>query len=282
MAWRWALIIFVLTGCAASPTKIKESDYVPVHRVNWPAAFESEFNPKEDFLLLDARPVFEVTTSRLQRSQSVRVEDFPLPPPDSKEFLEELGTMARRLALKGIEPRRKVWVVGTGLNGDAEEFYFVWLLKMMGVEKVSAVSFSHIKWPVTTIQEIQPHNALPWTPKWAENVILERKGPSSPYRGFKAPADLFVWAMNKPGQELTAGQMRSFKSAKNVLWSSLYHSHLKVNSGALASEFSSFKNASVWVSGRTYAEIAAVFLALTSSGYQNVKIVPPGDVSRWL
>lgn len=280
MNWIKAVLIFALAGCAAKPTKIKESDYVPPHRVNWPG--QQDFNPKEDFLLLDARPVFEVTMSRLQRSQSIRVEDFPLPRLDSKDFLAELGTMARRLALKGIEPKRKVWVVGTGLNGDAEEFYFVWLLKMIGVENVAAVSFTQIKWPVTTVQDIQPHNALPWDPRWDENVILPRKGPNSPYRSFKAPVDLLVWAINKPDDELTRSQLRSFKAATNLLWSTLYRIDLKVNTERVKEELGGYENSSVWVSGKSYSEIAAVFLALTSAGFKNVKIVPPEDINRWL
>ena len=282
---RWWIVCFgfFLAACAARPTKMIEGENFSAHRVQWPEVFKSQWNPSENFLLLDVRPTFEVTMTRLQRSQTLRYEDYPLPDLRSSEFEAELGTLARRMALKGIEPARKTWIVGTGLQGDAEEFYFVWLLKMMGVERVAAVSFSQIQWPVTTVQESAVHNALPWTPTWDTAVVELATGRNAPYRGFKAPTDLLIWAQNKPQDALPDRRLKGFRNAKQVLWNTLYDENLKALSSHIQEEFHEFRQSgSIWISGQNLPEIAAVFLALSAEGYKNVKIVLPADIKPWL
>ncbi len=280
--WLFTVLVLGLAGCAVQPTKMVDGENFSAHRVQWPQVFQAQWNPSENFLLLDVRPTFEVTMTRLQRSQTLRLEDYPLPDLRSPEFEAELGTLARRLALKGIEPKRKTWIVGTGLQGDAEEFYFVWLLKMMGVENVAAVSFSQIKWPVTTLQESAVHNALPWTPGWDTAVVELSTGRNAPYRGFRAQTDLLIWAQNKPADALKPNQLKAFKNSKQVLWNSLYDENLKTLSSHIKEEFKDAKQGSIWISGARLPEIFAVFLALSSEGYSNVKIVLPEDIKPWL
>ena len=152
-----------------------------------------------------------------------------------------------------------------------------------GVERVAAVSFSQIQWPVTTVQESAVHNALPWTPTWDTAVVELATGRNAPYRGFKAPTDLLIWAQNKPQDALPDRRLKGFRNAKQVLWNTLYDENLKALSSHIQEEFHEFRQSgSIWISGQNLPEIAAVFLALSAEGYKNVKIVLPADIKPWL
>lgn len=174
------LAVFLFsTGCQHKPTKVVTQE--PVQSVGLTAETLLQGQP----VILDARPAFEFNMAHVPGAINVRWEDFSQQNPNSRGLLQkDLFSLARRLALIGVDPGTKVIVLGKGPRGMGEEGRIAWTLNVLGVSDVYTLLHSSYR-EMNTIKDVPPvQNKSYWKPQvvdslqmgFAEFKVLAGKG----------------------------------------------------------------------------------------------------------
>lgn len=166
---RFILIPFIFLafiGCQSPPTKIFESGQ---------SAEKSGEKIPSDVLVIDARPPFEYAISHLPGSLNMRWEDFAQKTEPYKGLLEkDLYFHARRLARYGISPKRKILIVGRGIQGKGEAGRLAWTFRVMGIKNVTVKTIDSFSIPLTK-QESPPFESVPiWKPEVDLSLTVEK------------------------------------------------------------------------------------------------------------
>jgi 3-mercaptopyruvate sulfurtransferase SseA len=154
LAGSWA--IGNLAGCQLNPTKV--SVELPVMSAK--VAVQEVL--KKDPVIVDARSFFDFNAGHAPGAVFVDWRD--LQSPRDKALLDsDVSSLAQRLALKGISPKRPVVVVGKGLKGDGAEGRVAWILKNLGVLEVYLLRESDLRIS-NKMQSSETKNAPSWRP----------------------------------------------------------------------------------------------------------------------
>lgn len=131
-------IIFavVFAGCQQTPTKtLEESVDVFAART----------------LLIDTRSALEFSSFNIKGSTNLLVDDFvvlqnPLAPPKNQKryFDSDLKSMIERLARRGINPSKKIILIGSTAD-SIENKKWKWMLNNLEVKEVSLYSLDQVR-----------------------------------------------------------------------------------------------------------------------------------------
>lgn len=159
MKWSICSLLF-LSGCQSpKPTLVT---------TNQTAVFAQEENLRSllsaDTLIVDTRREFDFGLNQIPGSINLRFEDLKAPSKGEK-FLaldRDLYKLARRLALKGLEPQREILLLG---EGDlTSTMALAWALRRLGIEKVKTASYLGFRAQVPDPGSLGPQNRSPWKP----------------------------------------------------------------------------------------------------------------------
>ena len=93
-------------------------------------------------LYLDARPLFEFSMGHLDKSQSIRFQDYSETLDARIGLLDPgFGQTATRLTSLGVHPSRVTYVLGDGRKGRGEEGRIAWMLLYLGIKDVRVFAF---------------------------------------------------------------------------------------------------------------------------------------------
>lgn len=137
------LVVLGGAGCATRPT-VGRSDIgrSPNANLGLGTAIEP-VQIQDDTVVIDARPLFQYSLGHIPRAITLQWDAFTEPEAAQKGVLQkDLFAIARRLANLGISPESKVVVVGSGLQGEAEEWRLAWMLRYLGVANSRAAPLS--------------------------------------------------------------------------------------------------------------------------------------------
>ncbi len=170
----WTLLILLgLVACQSPPTKIKETRVVDLKALM--AKVKSPLRIEDASVIIDARSDFEYTMAHIPGSISVKWDEFVQPRSKYKgELLEDLEGIAKRLALKGIEPQSSVVVLGQGKQGTGEEGRLAWMLYYLGVQDVQFADIAAFSGKFSNIIPPETKNAKEWTPNPNQSLIADR------------------------------------------------------------------------------------------------------------
>lgn len=126
----------------------------------------------QDPVILDARSPFDYNLAHVPSAINVRWEDFCQQNPNARGVLDpDSFALARRLALIGINPERKVLVLGKALDGQGEEGRVAWTLKYLGVKDVYVMQAEELR--ALRVQETPPPQNKPlWKPPVDETLSI--------------------------------------------------------------------------------------------------------------
>lgn len=166
-----ALSLAILVSCQMSPTKVTREEPVLVESIT------AEKLLQDKPVLLDARPAFEFNLAHVPGAINIRWEDFSQTHPQSRGVLQaDLFSVARRLALIGIDPETPVVVLGQGSQGAGEEGRIAWTLRVLGVKKVHTLVHSSYRKMNTSTESPPPVKNKPyWKPVVAEPLMVDAK-----------------------------------------------------------------------------------------------------------
>lgn len=147
------LLVMASMGCQQAPTKARNTADAPT------ADEILQANPA----ILDVRTALDFGVSNVPKSIHVFWEDLTEPAP-RKGLLSEDTTIARRLALWGVEPSRPVLIIGYGVKGRGEAGWLAWYLHTLGVRNITLGGVQEFR-PQIPRGEYVPTNAPFWTPR---------------------------------------------------------------------------------------------------------------------
>ena len=163
-----ALMTF-LGACQLKPTKMVSQESQPKPAIKGAEILQQ--NP----VILDVRPAFDFNLAHTPGAINVRWEDFSQQNPKSRGLpLVDRVSMARRLALVGVDLKTPVVVLGKGSLAQGEEGRVAWTLMLLGVEQVYTLNASLLK-DRSVVREAPPVENKPyWFPndKAFEKVMI--------------------------------------------------------------------------------------------------------------
>lgn len=167
-------LVAILSNCALKPTQVYESTKVQVASEN--KSNLDQVKVTDDTIIIDARPAFEYSLSRLSGSINLRPEEFNQKEKAFRGVLEkDLFFHARRLARMGISLETPVIVVGRGPRGQGEEGRVAWTLKYLGLKNVQFVAIDYFNLPLVTAESEPRKPQSIWRPVVAEDLLVDRK-----------------------------------------------------------------------------------------------------------
>ncbi len=164
-------VILIFVGCKQAPTKVIEQN-VDIFEKN--------------IVLLDTRSDLEFTSFHIQGAQNLLTEDFlilknPLAKVQNKKRIldPDLNQTIRRLALKGVKPDFKIYLIGDSKN-SVNNKKWRWLLSYLEISDVSLFSMSEIK-KIKNGRFADAEKQIPWILKSSveyQNEFILKKAPT--------------------------------------------------------------------------------------------------------
>lgn len=151
----------IATGCQQAPTRAVETG---APRAQDPRSWVAELL-SADPVILDVRSPMDFGVGHVPGAVNVQWQDFARSEEGQRGLLPaDLFGVARRLALYGISPERPVIVIGWGPMGHGEEGRVAWMLRYLGVRRVTVVPLSFFRAQIPRPGEGTPRNAPVWKP----------------------------------------------------------------------------------------------------------------------
>ncbi|MBV2167793.1 MAG: ABC transporter ATP-binding protein [Bdellovibrio sp.] len=268
--------VLLALACQQKPTKISVQEPVISEGVT------AEKLLKEKAVILDARPAFEFNLAHVPGAINVRWEDFSQNSPRSRGLLQgDLFSLARRLALVGIDPDTKVVVLGKGAQGGGEEGRVAWTLKVLGVKDVYTLVHTSYREMNTTKEAPLVQNKPYWKPQENESLVMNIKD----FKKIIAQPGAVVLDV-RSAQEFALRNLSQEKkvqaSVYNVEWKEFFDGKglpLAKSEGLLRDKGIS-KEATILVLSNHGVRSAAVTYALQFLGYKKVSNVA-GGYEQW-
>lgn len=273
------LSLLLFLGCQHQPTKI----------LNQEPAVANEGHSVESLMsgqpvILDVRPAFEFNLSHVPGAINVRWEDFSQSQPSSRGLLQsDLFSLARRLALIGVDPESKVLVLGKGRQGQGEEGRVAWTLKVLGVENVHTLLHTVYR-ERNPVREAPPVQNKPyWKPQVNEDLRID-------FLTFKKRisdknTNLVVLDVRSP-QEFALRNLSQMKSVRakvlNVFWQDFYTDKdlPRRDVTPVLEQQGLQKDSSIVVISNHGVRSASVVNALQALGFKNVRNFA-GGYEQW-
>ncbi len=159
-------------GCQQMPTKVTVEEPVQAYTVT------AEDLKKTNGIIIDARPAFEFNIAHTPGAINISWQDFSQQDARVKGVLQkDTFSLARRMALIGIDPETPVIVLGKGSAGQGEEGRVAWTMKYLGIKNVYTLNASAFR-----EQNNNPNKQAPlvknkpyWKPVVDENMNVDLK-----------------------------------------------------------------------------------------------------------
>lgn len=273
------LAIFICTGaivgCQTEPTKIYRSD-----RPDFQAQLDSLSRPIQitaETRLVDARSVLDTGLSKVRGSVPLRWEDFTQTTIRGKGSLQnDLDNIARRLALKGLNPEIPVVVFGDGVEGQGDEGRIAWMLMYLGFKDVQTVKVDALKVGRSRGDEPPVQNEKYWSPNIRISLVAEAKEVMGHALG-KKPRTIHLIDVRSPKEyfardKKTENYLDPDLRAVNIFWKEFFTKEGRPNL-AIRNQLESVgikKSDRIVVLSEQGLRSGAVTYALTMMGFTNV------------
>ena len=270
--------LFVIS-CQQKPTKVLSQEAVQGGDQTSLDRFKKD-NPA----VLDVRSPFEFNLMHMPTAINVRWEDFSQTDAHVRGLLQnDLFAIARRLSLIGIDPDRKVLVVGKGLRGQGEEGRVAWTLKVLGVKNVMTLNHDHFR-------EANPREANPpvenkpyWKPQVDETLFVEAKEFKALVNDTKLQSVVLdVRSQSEFQQENLTKSKKVTAKVANIEWKGFF-----ADNGAPRSDLEGIlqakgitKDQVILIMSNHGVRSAAVTFVLREAGYKNARNFA-GGIDQW-
>ncbi len=263
-----------LVSCQLGPTKVVQQQDIQSAKISAKKLLEGPA------VILDVRAPFEFNLSHVPGAINVRWEDFSQAQDRYKGLLQkDLFSMARRLALVGIDPNTRVILLGKGSAGLGEEGRVAWTLKVLGVREVHTLVHTSYR-EMNALSEAPPiKNKSYWMPQVDEDLDVDPKKFKIEIK--KNKPETFVIDVRSP-QEFALGSRKEIKKIKslihNISWDRFFDEQGSPRGGIEADlqRLGITKDSSVFLISNRGVRSGAVTYALDSLGYKNVSNVSGG------
>lgn len=260
----------------------------------------------EGTILIDARTPFEFGLSHLPGSVNLQWQDFAAPESPNKGFLDaDRFKLTRRLALLGIAPETPVLVLGSGKKGEGQEGRLAWMLKELGVTKVTTANFELLRAQMASVDfnsnGLTPSARPLWKPQATSKTEIEygdfytlvqayqvkHKLPTSPHRqglrvGRKIQGrDFFVLDVDGKRDDPSGKNLGEYLAAESIVsrpWSEFWTETGIVNHESIQSlQKAGIKTTDlVVVLSENGALASGVVFALQELGYEKAQVLSGG------
>jgi len=163
----FALGLSVFLGCQTKPTEIKNQSQVQqVTSEEKEVAEIKKLIQEKDPVIMDTRSSQEFFLSHIPQSHYANPREYMSLKNDKDYFvLADRESITRRWALLGIAPETPVVVVGKGLSGAAEQAWWAWFLKGLGVQDVRLAHVDEFRMRPYEPNAAKRENKAFWNPK---------------------------------------------------------------------------------------------------------------------
>ncbi|MFS4461201.1 sulfurtransferase [Bdellovibrio sp. HCB2-146] len=273
------LSVLLVISCQQKPTKVLSQETVQGGDQNTLDKFKKD-NPA----VLDVRSPFEFNLMHMPTAINVRWEDFSQTDAHVRGLLQnDLFAIARRLSLIGIDPDRKVLVVGKGLRGQGEEGRVAWTLKVLGVKNVMTLNHDHFR-------EANPRESNPpvenkpyWKPQVDESLYVDVKEFKTLVTDSKSPVQVLdVRSKSEFQQENISKSKKVTAVITNMDWKSFF-----AGNGSARTDIESIlqakgisKDQIILIMSNHGVRSAAVTYALREAGFKNARNFA-GGIEQW-
>ncbi len=260
-----AVFLFTLIGCQQMPTKVTVEEPLQAYTVT------AEDLKKSNSVIIDARPAFEYNMAHAPGAINIAWQDFSQQDARVKGVLQtDTFSLARRLALIGIDPETPVIVLGKGAGGHGEEGRVAWTMKYLGVKHVYTLNVSAYR-----EQNNNPYKQAPpvknkpyWKPMLDDGMNIDLKT-------FKEKvSEQTVVVDVRSSNEFSLPQVvrQKWKTTKvyNLPWSDFFKKNGLVDSAVLArfKELGIQKNDEIILISNQGVRSGSVSYALKELGFQ--------------
>ncbi len=223
-------------------------------------------------VFVDARSPLQVRLWSLPQAQPLWWRDYKF---DWTNF-EDSYQVARRLAALGIGPDTEVFVLGAGLAGEGEEGYIAFMLKFLGVKKVTLREAMDFRAAKLSGEPVKPPSLPIWKPTPHTDILFAKEDFT---RGL--PEGRLVLDVRPANLYLQTSDRDPDLQALNVPWTQFYKSMREGKS-----TYEEFlrdlepvgvqKDRYIVIISEDEVHASLVSFLLSSSGFSKVMVYMPG------
>lgn len=255
----------ILLGCQQMPTKVTVEEPVQAYTVT------AEDLKKSNAVIIDARPAFEYNIAHAPGAINISWQDFTQQDARVKGVLQnDTFSLARRLALIGVDPETPVIVLGKGSAGHGEEGRVAWTLRFLGVKHVYTLNVSAYR-----EQNNNPYKQTPpiknkpyWKPVIDEGMNIDLKS----FKEKTTEQTIIIDVRTANEFALPQVVRQKWKTTKvfNLPWSDFFKKDGLVNAGVLTrlSELGIQKTDEIILISNQGVRSGSVSYALKELGFQ--------------